>query len=56
MIALLKQSGVAQALDVVRSGSVNRLVAGPYATRAMAQDAARALPSSLGLKPIVIKR
>jgi rare lipoprotein A len=56
MSALLKQSGVAQALDVVRSGSVNRLVSGPYATRAMAQDAARELPSSLGLKPIVIKR
>jgi len=56
MSALLKQSGVSQALEVVRSGSVNRLVSGPYETRAMAQDAARALPSSLGLKPIVIKR
>ncbi len=52
----LKQSGVSQALDVVRSGSVSRLVSGPYETRAMAQDAARALPASLGLKPIVIKR
>jgi len=52
----LKKSGVSQALEVVRSGSINRLVSGPYATRAMAQDAARELPSSLGLKPIVIKR
>jgi rare lipoprotein A len=56
MSALLKKSGVSQALEVVRSGSVNRLVSGPYETRAMAQDAARELPSSLGLKPIVIKR
>jgi len=56
MSEMLKKSGVAQALEVVRSGSVNRLVSGPYETRAMAQDAARALPSSLGLKPIVIKR
>jgi rare lipoprotein A len=56
MSEMLKKSGVSQALEVVRSGSVNRLVSGPYETRAMAQDAARALPSSLGLKPIVIKR
>ena len=56
MSEMLKKSGVAQALEVVRSGSVNRLVSGPYETRAMAQEAARALPSSLGLKPIVIKR
>ena len=54
--AQLKQSGVSQALEVVRSGSINRLLSGPYETRAMAQEAARALPSSLGLKPIVIKR
>jgi len=56
MSETLKKSGVSQALEVVRSGSVSRLVCGPYATRAMAQDAARELPSSLGLKPIVIKR
>jgi rare lipoprotein A len=56
MSELLKKSGVSQALEVVRSGSVDRLVSGPYPTRAMAQEAARALPSSLGLKPIVIKR
>jgi rare lipoprotein A len=53
---MLKKSGVSQAVEVVRSGSVNRLYSGPFATRAMAQEAARALPSSLGLKPIVVRR
>jgi rare lipoprotein A len=53
---MLKKSGVPQALEVVRSGSVNRLYSGPFETRAMAQEAARALPSSLGLKPIVVRR
>ena len=48
--------GVAQALEVVRSGAVNRLYSGPFETRAMAQEAMRALPSSLGLKPIVVRR
>ncbi|WP_296944740.1 septal ring lytic transglycosylase RlpA family protein [uncultured Massilia sp.] len=56
MSALLKQSGVEGALEVVRSGNLNRLYCGPYPTRAMAQEAARALPSSLGLKPIVVRR
>jgi rare lipoprotein A len=56
MSELLKKSGVSQALEVVRSGSVNRLYSGPFATRALAQEAARALPSSLGLKPIVVRR
>ena len=52
----LRQSGVSQAIEVVRSGSVNRVYSGPFETRAMAQEAARALPSSLGLKPIVVRR
>lgn len=52
----LKKSGVSQALEVVHAGSVNRLYSGPYPTRAMAQAAARELPHSLGLKPIVVKR
>ncbi len=56
MSALLKQSGVEGALEVVRAGNLNRLYSGPYPTRAMAQEAARALPASLGLKPIVVKR
>jgi rare lipoprotein A len=41
---------------VVRTGAVNRLYSGPFETRAMAQEAARALPASLGLKPIVVRR
>jgi rare lipoprotein A len=53
---MLKKSGMSQALEVVRSGAVNRLYSGPFETRALAQEAARALPSSLGLKPIVVKR
>ncbi len=53
---MLKKSGVSQAIEVVRSGAVNRLYSGPFETRAMAQEAARALPSSLGLKPIVVRR
>jgi rare lipoprotein A len=53
---LLKKSGVSLALEVVRSGSVNRLYSGPYATRASAQEAARLLPAGLGIKPIVVKR
>jgi rare lipoprotein A len=56
MSEMLKKSGMAQAIEVVRSGSVNRLYSGPFETRAMAQEAARALPSSLGLKPIVVRR
>jgi len=53
---MLRKSGVAQAIEVVRSGSINRLYSGPYETRAMAQEAALALPASLGLKPIVVRR
>jgi rare lipoprotein A len=52
----LKKAGAPVALEVVRTGSVNRLYSGPYDTRASAQEAARALPSSLGIKPIVVKR
>jgi len=56
MSELLKKSGVSQAVEVVHTGLVNRLYSGPYETRAMAQEAARALPASLGLKPIVVRR
>ncbi|MFC0251442.1 septal ring lytic transglycosylase RlpA family protein [Massilia consociata] len=44
------------ALEVVKSGSVNRLLGGPFASREDAQTAARSVPSSLGLKPIVVRR
>lgn len=43
-------------IEVVPSGSVNRLYGGPFESRAAAQEAARALPSGLGIKPIVVKR
>jgi rare lipoprotein A len=43
-------------LEVAPSGSVHRLYGGPFGTRAEAQQAAKALPSELGLKPIVVKR
>jgi rare lipoprotein A len=43
-------------LEVAPAGSVHRLYGGPFGTRAQAQEAAKALPSELGLKPIVVKR
>lgn len=43
-------------LEVVKAGSVNRLYAGPFESREDAAAAARAVPSSFGLKPIVVKR
>jgi rare lipoprotein A len=43
-------------LEVAPSGSVHRLYGGPFGTRAEAQQAAKTLPSELGLKPIVVKR
>ncbi|WP_314443097.1 septal ring lytic transglycosylase RlpA family protein [Massilia timonae] len=43
-------------LEVVKVGSLNRLYGGPYASRAEAMEAMRALPSSLGFKPIVVQR
>ncbi len=44
------------AIEIVPSGSVNRLYGGPFETRAAAQEAAKGLPSGLGIKPIVVKR
>ena len=53
----LADAGVALGtLEVAPAGSVHRLYGGPFETRAQAQEAARALPSGLGLKPIVVKR
>ncbi len=43
-------------LDVEQAGKFYRLFAGPYASREEAQEAGKALPSSLKLKPIVIER
>lgn len=53
----LADAGVALGtLEVAPAGSVHRLYGGPFDTRAQAQEAAKALPSALGLKPIVVKR
>lgn len=53
----LVQAGIGVGkLEVVKVGSVNRLYGGPFASREDAQEAARAVPSSFGLKPIVVKR
>ena len=57
MSRLLADAGVAVGnLEVAPAGSVHRLYGGPFGSRAEAQQAAKALPSGLGLKPIVVKR
>jgi len=43
-------------LEVVKSGAFNRLYGGPFATQADALDAMRAVPTALGLRPIVVRR
>lgn len=54
---LLADAGLALGeIEVVPSGAVNRLYGGPFESRAAAQEAARGLPSELGIKPIVVKR
>ena len=53
----LTQAGLALGrLEVVKVGSLNRLFGGPFETREEALEAARAVPGSFGLKPIVVKR
>ncbi|MDB5746920.1 MAG: hypothetical protein JWP72_1768 [Massilia sp.] len=53
----LADAGIAVGnLEVAPAGAVHRLYGGPFGSRAEAQQAARALPSQLGLKPIVVKR
>jgi rare lipoprotein A len=51
-----KLTGKFDAMEVVQGGSVFRLFGGPFATRQEAQQAAQGLPSTLGLKPIVVQR
>ena len=43
-------------LNEVSLGSLHRVLSGPFGTRAEAQQAARDVPGTLGLHPIVIKR
>jgi rare lipoprotein A len=51
-----KLSGKLNGLEVVQGGSVFRLFGGPFSSRQEAQQAAQGLPSSLGLKPIIVQR
>jgi rare lipoprotein A len=53
----LAQAGLSLGtLEVVATGAVNRLFGGPFASRAQAQRAARMLPASFKLKPIIVRR
>ena len=49
-------SGAVEMVEVVQSGAVHRLYGGPFASREEAMKAARALPASLAIKPIVVRR
>jgi rare lipoprotein A len=48
--------GALNGLEIVPSGEVHRLYAGPYASRQDAALAIPGLPSSMGLKPLIIQR
>jgi rare lipoprotein A len=54
--ARIAGNGWARALEVVTFGALHRVLSGPFGSRAEAQEAARAVPAALGLRPIVIKR
>lgn len=55
--ARLQAAGIDGAtLEVAQAGSIYRLFRGPFASRADAQEAARTMPATLGLKPLVVKR
>jgi rare lipoprotein A len=49
-------SGAVKIIEVVQSGAVHRLYGGPFGSRDEAQQAGRALPSALAIKPIVVRR
>lgn len=52
---LVRVNGVGT-LEVAQGGTVFRIFSGPYASRQEAVQAMQSLPSSLGLKPIVVQR
>jgi rare lipoprotein A len=53
----LQKSGASLGgLEVVRSGDLHRLFGGPYASRAEASAAIRAVPPALKLQPLVVLR
>ena len=43
-------------LEVVEGGALHRVFSGPFDTRGLAAEAARAVPEALRLKPIVVRR
>jgi rare lipoprotein A len=49
-------SGAVTIIEVVQSGAVHRLYGGPFDSRDEAQQAGRALPQALAIKPIVVRR
>jgi rare lipoprotein A len=49
-------SGVVTLVEVVQAGAVHRLYGGPFASRAEALAAAGALPATLSIKPLVVRR
>jgi rare lipoprotein A len=53
---LVKAGLAADSLQVIPAGAVNRLLRGPFDTRADAQQATRDLPAGLGIKPIIVRR
>ncbi len=54
----LQRSGavLGAAVEVVEGGALHRVFSGPFNTRMLAAEAARALPEALRLKPIVVRR
>lgn len=54
--ARLAMEGRLGGLEVVPSGEVHRLYAGPYASRQDAAQAIPGLPPAMGLKPLIIQR
>lgn len=56
MRRLQRDAGSLPALDVLKEGSLYRVMGGPFASRADAQNAAASLPRSIELKPVVVRR
>ena len=49
-------TGAVAVIEVVQSGAVHRLYGGPFGSRDEAQQAGRALPPALAIKPFVVRR
>ena len=56
MRARVLASSTVSIVEVVQSGAVHRLYGGPFDSRDEAQQAGRALPPALAIKPIVVRR